>query len=87
MIATEGSPYEKIAGVYARSSGNVWTIFGCKPGAEMRRYQAVQVVSKIWFFMLDYGPREVQGSEITVEGRGVASFVLRFFNVGSGVEG
>lgn len=87
VIATEGNPYEKIAGVYARSSGVVWTVFRCKAGVDMKRYQAVQVVTAVWFFMLDFGPREVLGSEITVEGTGLARFVLRVFDSGRGVVG
>ena len=76
--------------MYARSSGAVWVIFGCKAGVSLKRWQAVQVVGGVWWFMLDYGPREVRGAEVLVEGveGGVgASFSMRFFEAGEGVGG
>ena len=88
-MATEGDPYEHIAGVYARSSGVVWTIFGCKTARVMTRWQAVQVLGAVWFLMIDHGAREVKGGEVTDGdgGEGLASFVLRFFSGGEGEVG
>ncbi len=82
LIATEGDPYEPIRGVYARSSGVVWTVVGCgrsEAAVAMKRFQIAQVLGAVWSLMEDYGPREVVRSEIVGSGgQGVASFVLRF---------
>lgn len=64
--------------MYARSSGIVWTIFDVEVEGGMKRFQFLHVLNVVWFFMLEYGPREVVRSEILMEGRRAASFVLRF---------
>lgn len=84
LIATEGDASETINGVYARSSGIVWTTFGCTAEGEFKRYQAVQVLSAVWFLLFDYGPRGVLLSEIAKEGRELASFGLGFHGLGRG---
>ena len=91
-MATEGDPYENIAGVYARSSGVVWTTFRLKAERTMTRWQAVQVLGAVWFLMFDHGAREVAGGEVVTDGdgeggEGLASFVLRFFSGGEGEVG
>ncbi|KAL9126785.1 MAG: hypothetical protein Q9175_007862 [Cornicularia normoerica] len=78
VVADEGDLYETISGVYARSSGIVWTIFDVEVEGGMKRFQFLHVLNVVWFFMLEYGPGEVVRSEILLEVRRAASFVLSF---------
>ena len=78
-MAHEGNHYATVDRAYARSHGIVSVFYGSRPGAELKLYQAIRIISLVRFFMIVYDPREIYVSEITLEGKSLATFALRFF--------
>jgi len=78
-MAHEGNHYATIDRAYARSHGIVSVFYGSRPGADLKLYEAIRVISLVRFLMIVYEPREIFVSEITLDGKSLATFALRFF--------
>lgn len=77
-MAHEGDHYATISKAYSRTYDIVTVFYGSRPDADLKRYQAIQIISLVYFLMLDYEPREILVSEITLKDESLGTFALRF---------
>jgi hypothetical protein len=82
-MAREGNHYATLDKAYTRSSGIVTVFYGSKPGADLKRYHAIRIISLVWVLMIEYEPREILIAQITLGDITLATLALRFFQAGS----